>query len=142
MVGRIYRTTYCTKYIDGKKHPAPALKISLYNMAGEEVIEEIKVPIDTGYEGSIMLTSNLYQHFLTAELPRMLWRNYRTLTGTITMRIARAVIKFSDGKEFEAFVETPLYGRGKLLIGREILNKLTIVLDGGKKDTCIVKEQV
>ncbi|MCF8884463.1 MAG: hypothetical protein L4877_01540 [Aigarchaeota archaeon] len=140
MVGGIYRTVSCTKYAEGKKYPAPALEITLHNMVGEKVLEKIKFPIDTGYEGSIMLTSDLYQHFLIAELPRILWKNYKTLTGMVTMRIARAIVKLSNGIEFETFVETPLFGTGKLLIGRELLNKLTIILDGNKENTCIAEE--
>lgn len=96
MVGRLYGVINCIDYMEGKKHPAPALEISIYNVAGEKVLEKIKVPIDTGYEGSIMFSSDLYQHFLTAELPRRLWRTYKTLTGIVTMRVARALIKISD----------------------------------------------
>ena len=112
MVGRLYRTLNCTEYLEGKRHPAPALKLTLYNVIGEKILENLKVPIDTGYEGSIMLTTKLYQVFQIAELPRILWRNYRTLTGAITMRIARAIIEIDDIK-FECFVESPLFGKGK-----------------------------
>lgn len=140
MVGRLYRAINCIKYIEGGRHPAPALEITLINMFGEKILEKIKLPIDTGYEGSIMLTSDLYQRFLMAELPRILWKNYKTLTGRVVMRVARAIIKLSDSIELEAFVETPLFGTGKLLLGREILNKLTIILDGNKEKTCIAEE--
>jgi predicted aspartyl protease len=138
MVGRIYRALTCTEYLEGKRHPAPALKLTLYNVIGEKILENLKVPIDTGYEGSIMLTTELYQAFQIAELPRTLWRNYRTLTGAITMRIARAIIEIDDMK-FECFVESPLFGKGKLLIGRELLNRLTIIMHGERKQTCIGK---
>ncbi|GBC72170.1 hypothetical protein HRbin02_01967 [Candidatus Calditenuaceae archaeon HR02] len=52
------------------------------------------------------------------------------------MRTARAVIKIFN-QEMEAFVETPLFGEGKLLLGREILNKLTIIIDGKRGETCV-----
>lgn len=136
MVGRIYRALNCIEYLKGKKHPAPALKLTIYNVIGERIIENLKAPIDTGYEGSVMLTAELYQAFQIAELPRSLWRNYRTLTGTITMRMARAIIEINDMK-FECLVESPLFGKGKLLIGRELLNRLTIILDGERKQLCI-----
>ena len=136
MVGRIYRVLSCTEYLEGKRHPVPALKLTLYNVIGERILEDQRVPIDTGYEGSIMLTSELYQAFQIAELPRTLWRNYRTLTGAITMRMARGIIEIDDMR-FECFVESPLFGKGKLLIGRELLNRLTIVMDGKRKQSCI-----
>lgn len=138
MVGRLYRTLSCTKYLEGKRHPAPALKLTLYNVIGDKIFEDLQIPIDTGYEGSIMLTTELYQAFQIAELPRTLWRNYRTLTNVITMRMARAIIEI-DGMKSECFVESPLFGRGKLLIGRELLNRLTIIMDGEIKQLCLGK---
>jgi len=106
----------------------------------EKDLRKSKGSKDTGYEGSIMLTTELYQAFQIAELPRTLWRNYRTLTGATTMRIARAIIEIDDMK-FECFVESPLFGKGKLLIGRELLNRLTIIMDGERKQSCIGKSE-
>jgi len=114
----------CIEYLKGKKHPAPALKLTIYNVR-RKIIEDVKAPMDTGYEGSVMLTAELYQALQMAELPRSLWRNYRTLTSTITMRMARAIIETND-TEFECFVESQLLGRGKLLIGRELSNRPTM----------------
>ena len=86
-----------------------------------------------------MITSELYKFFLKAELPRSLWRSYRTLSGTVVMRTARAMVKILD-REFETFVEVPLFGEGKLLLGREIFNEMTIVADGKRKETCLSNE--
>jgi len=107
-------------------------------VVGEKATESLRIPMDTGYEGSIMLTSELYQAFQIAELPRALWRTYRTLTGTITMRVARAVIEI-NGMRLESFVEAPLFGKGKLLAGRELLNKLIIIMDGRRRQACLGK---
>ena len=136
MVGRLYRVLSCTEYLEGKRRPVPALKLTLYNVIGERILEDQRVPIDTGYEGSIMLTSELYQAFQIAELPRTLWRSYRTLTGAITMRMARGIVEIDDMK-FECFVESPLFGKGKILVGRELLNRLTIIIDGRTKQSCM-----
>lgn len=136
MVGRIYRASECTAHLAAKRHPVPSLTLTLYNITGDKVAEDVKIPVDTGYEGPIMLTSELYRFFMKAELPRSLWRSYRTLSGTITMRTARAVIKIFN-QEIETFVETPFFGEGKLLLGREILNKLTIIIDGKREETCV-----
>ena len=136
MVGRLYRALSCVEYLEGKRHPVPALKLTLYNVIGERILEDLRVPMDTGYEGSIMLTGELYQAFQIAELPRTLWRSYRTLTGAITMRMARGIVEIDDMR-FECFVESPLFGKGKILVGRELLNKLTIIMDGRTKQSCI-----
>lgn len=139
MVGRVYRASECSEHVAAKRYPAPALTMTLYTITGDKVAENIKIPIDTGYEGPIMLTSELYRFFLKAELPRSLWRGYRTLSGTVVMRTARAVVKILD-QELETFVEAPLFGEGKLLLGREILNEMTIVIDGKRKETCLSNE--
>ncbi len=138
-MGRLYRASRCIEHLTtSRKNPAPTLEITLYNMLGEKIVENMKIPIDTGYEGPIMLTSELYETFMKAELPRTLWRTYKTLSGTIVMRTARAVVKIAD-MELETFVETPFFGSGKLLMGREIINKLTIIIDGKKQETCIAE---
>ena len=40
--------------------------------------------------------------------------------------------------EIRCFVESPLFGKGKLLVERELLNRLTI-MDGERKQACIGK---
>jgi len=97
------------------------------------------VPIDTGYEGSIMLPPELYEFFSMAELPRTLWRIYRTLTGTVITRVARVRARVAE-TELEALVESPLYGRGKLLLGREVLSRLVVVMDGTRRQACLCEE--
>jgi len=139
MVGRIYRALQCTQHIASKRHPAPSLTVTLYNVTGEKIADELSIPVDTGYEGGIMVTSKFYESFLIGELPRDLWRTYRTLAGTIIMRASRAVVEVANLR-LETFVETPLYGEGKMLIGREVLNELTIIMDGKRKETCIAAD--
>jgi clan AA aspartic protease len=138
MVGRIYRTIDCTEHLESKRNPVPAIQISLYNIHGEKILNNVEAPVDAGYEGSIMLTSELYNNFLIAELPRRLWRDYRTLTGTVTMRVARAVVEI-NGVKFNTFIGSPLFWVGKLLVGREVLSKLAIVIDCSRKETCLVE---
>jgi hypothetical protein len=139
MVGRVYRASECSEFVDAKKNPAPTLTLTLYSITGDKVIENIRIPVDTGYEGPIMLTSELYRFFMRAELPRTLWRSYRTLSGTVIMRASRAIVKIAN-MELETFVESPFLGEGKLLIGRELLNKLAIIIDGRRKETCLVED--
>ncbi|MHC1636993.1 MAG: pepsin/retropepsin-like aspartic protease family protein [Candidatus Nezhaarchaeales archaeon] len=135
-MGRLYRTEDCLKYKTSTLSDYPALKVRLYNMMLEEFPEELEIPVDTGFEGSLMLTASNYEFFKVGELPQSCWRSYRTLTGIIIMKVARAIAKIGD-KELEIYVEAPHMGVGKRLIGRELLNKLILVLDGPARKCCI-----
>ena len=135
MVGRVYRVKKCLSYEAGVLSSYPILEVKLYNLRMEEFPQVLKIPIDTGFEGSIMLLDEDYEFFMTGELPREAWRTYRTLVGPITMRVARGFVEI-NGEILETFVESPLAGRGKRLLGREFLNKLTVVLDGPDSLCC------
>jgi len=126
----------CYEYTPGLRLPRPVLRAKLYNLALEP-LGEINLPIDTGFEGSIMVPRNVYDHFLIAELPRSLWRAYKTLTGIVEMRVARALLEVA-GRRLEVYVESPVYGGGRYLVGREVLNKLKILLDGPGKQVCVL----
>lgn len=126
MVGRLYKSIACYGYAKGFLHDYPVLKVKLINMIDESV--ELELPIDTGFEGAVMLDSDTYSFFAVGELPREAWRVYRTLIGPLPVRTARAIAVI-DGLKFEVLVETPAYGGGKQLLGRELLDKLTLVLD-------------
>jgi len=54
------------------------------------------------------------------------------------MRVARAIVEIEDVK-YEVYVESPLHGGRKRLLGRELLNKLSVVLDGPRRSCCIVE---
>ncbi len=127
--------TRCEGYEPGLRVPKPVVTVRLYTLAGEEV-GPVRLQVDTGFEGSILLPSELYERFMIAELPTSMWRRYITLTGTVTMRVARAIAEV-DGVKLEVFVETPLYGGWRGLAGRELLNKLLLVLDGPRARLCL-----
>ena len=135
MVGRIYRAGTCLTYGKGILSDYPLLRVRLYNVLGMEFPEEIEVPVDTGFEGSLMLEAKDYKFFMIGELPRDYWRTYSTLAGPITMRVARAIAVIGDIK-LEIYVETPYFGHGKRLLGREVINKLILILDGLGKRCC------
>jgi len=138
VVGRLYRAERCMNYKKGVLTEYPVLKLRLYNVLGMEFPEEIEAPVDTGYEGSLMLNSEDYEFFSIGELPRDYWRTYSTLAGSVVMRVARAIATI-DKKKLEVYVETPYFGGGKRLIGREVLNKLRLILDGPNTQCCIAK---
>jgi hypothetical protein len=61
------------------------------------------------------------------------------MTGTVQMRVARAFVQTEGGRMVETVVETPLFGTGKLLLGRAVLNSLSLLLDGPAGVSCLVK---
>ncbi len=131
-----WRIHECVDYEESLREPKPVLKVKLYNLAGEE-FGVMRLQVDTGFEGSILLPSDIYEFFKIAELPQSMWRLYTTLTGTITMRASRAIAEVA-GRRFEVIVESPLYGGWASLAGREFLSKLKILLDGPGKRLCLV----
>ena len=86
-----------------------------------------------------MASRGTYNHFLVAKLPRSLWRAYKTLAGVVEVEIARAILEVA-GRRLEVYVESPVYGGGRYLVGREALNKLTLLLDGVNGKTCMAGE--
>ena len=126
------------KYKRGTLADYPILELKLLNILGEEFPRDLKLPVDIGYEGSIMLTSDDYEFFSIGELPREYWRTYSTLTGYVLMRVARALAVIGDMK-LEVYVETPYFGFEKRLVGRELLNRFIVILDGPRKLICIAR---
>ena len=136
MVGRLYKPVSCQAYARGLLHGYPVLRVKLINLLGEAI--ELALPVDTGFEGAVMLDQDTYSFFAVGELPREAWRTYRTLAGPLPVRTARAYVELGGGR-FEALVETPIYGGGKRLLGRELLNKLIVILDGPSNLACVAE---
>jgi len=116
-------------------HEYPTLRVRLFNLAGEE-FGVVELGVDTGFEGSILLEREAYEFFAVGELPREAWRRYRTLAGPLPVRTSRAIAELG-GERVEVLVETPLYGGGKRLAGRELLNMIALVLDGPRREACV-----
>jgi len=108
------------------------IKCKIQNLTKFEY-ELIYIPIDTGYSGSLLVPQNIYDYFKIAELPPKYWRKYSTLTGEIVIRVSRGYLVV-DNLKMEVMVESPLYSYGKFLVGREVLNKIIIILDGLRKE--------
>lgn len=141
MARRLYRTENCIEYEKSVLSGRPRINVKLFNMRLEEYPSIIPLIVDTGFDGSILVTGELYEFFQIGELPRKYWRTYRSIVGPITMRVAKVLASIEPSISVETYVETPLAGRGKLLMGRELLNNLTIVLDGPVEQLCIVTRE-
>jgi predicted aspartyl protease len=130
MAGRLFGTVNC--YPHDRVACQPRLKIQLSNFAEERWQDATFAPIDTGFSGAVMLPNESYEFFMVGEQPRRLWKEYRTTTGLLQMRVARAFVQTEGGHMLETVVETPLFGTGKLLLGRAVLNSLSLLLDRGR----------
>ncbi len=130
------RATECLEYV-GQEPKIPALRITL-----EEPVysrkEDLVIPIDTGFAGYVLLERPLYEKLSTAELPREEFGKYSTMAGLVILKRARVLIKIGDFS-FETYIETPVFGRGKFLVGRKILKKLALALIGPKELCCRLK---
>jgi predicted aspartyl protease len=138
MARRLFGTVNC--YPHDSVANQPRLRMRLFNAAKEQWPEDLLLPIDTGFSGAIMLPSDSYDFFMIGELPKKLWKDYRTMTGPLQMRVARAFVE-TERVSAETSVETPLVGAGKLLVGRGILTDLAVLLDGPAKLSCLMKRQ-
>jgi predicted aspartyl protease len=137
MAGRLFGTVSCHSHDPITNQPR--LKIRLSNFAEERWRDDTLAPIDTGFSGAVMLPKESYDFFVIGELPRRLWKEYRTMTGPLQMRVARAFVQTEEEHMVETVVETPLFGTGKLLLGRAVLNSLSLLLDGPARVSCQVK---
>ncbi|KPV62703.1 MAG: hypothetical protein AOA65_1685 [Candidatus Bathyarchaeota archaeon BA1] len=132
----LFRSIGCEVYI-GPEPKIPALKVE----ARETVFERRKaliVPIDTGFAGYLLAPQDIYIELGTLELPREEFGVYTTLAGPIVLRRAEIKLSIKD-EEIDTYIETPIFGAGKLLLGRRILSELNIALIGKKSLCCYLK---
>ncbi len=139
MVGRIFRTGECLKYGESIV-PYPRLKLKLLNVLLEEYPRELDFVIDTGFEGSLLVTEDVYRFFEIGEIPRKYWRVYRSLSGLIPMRTAKSIVLLGD-ERIETYVESPLMGKGRMIVGREVLRFFRLLMNGPEQETCIVSPE-
>ncbi len=117
--------------------PYPRLRLKLLNVLLQEYPQELDFMVDTGFEGSLLVSEDVYRFFEVGEIPRKYWRIYRSLSGVIPMRTAKSIVLLGD-ERIETYVESPLMGKGKMIVGREVLRFLRLLMDGPERQTCIV----
>ncbi len=138
MALEFYRALDCLEYV-GHDPKIPALRVELREPVHERGLT-LTAPVDTGFAGHILLDRAAYEHLGTAELPREQFGTYGTMAGPVVLRRSR-VILLLGGKEFESYVETPLHGVGKLLLGRSVLSKLDLAFLGSAGRCCYLKAE-
>lgn len=128
----------CWDYIGGDPE-IPSIEATLTGPAGSLAV---KLRIDTGYPGYVMLSTKLYEElgFHLAELPEKEFGIYRTAVGPFEVKRAMGVISIRGLFSGEVVVETPrrlLFERD--LAGRSLLNNLALLLDGQALKACAVR---
>ncbi|RSN71660.1 hypothetical protein [Candidatus Methanodesulfokora washburnensis] len=61
MAGRIYRARECLKYGRSVLVSRPCIKLKVMNAKLEEYPEELSFYVDTGFEGAILVTEDVYR---------------------------------------------------------------------------------
>ncbi len=120
---------------------AYSMSLSLSNpVNGAEA--DLESVVDTGFDGSLMVTAELYRRLglELRERPEELYPVYRTFSGTSVFRRSYGVARLV-GKDMEVEVIAPLHGGGKNLLGRRVLNGFTTVLHRAEA-ACIGDAQV
>jgi len=92
-------------------------------------------PLDTGFAGYLMVPDSEYGELASMEMAKEAFGTYATLAGPVVMRRARVRLRLF-GEQFESIVETPLYGGGKLLLGRRLINAIDLALLGTSGKAC------
>lgn len=127
----VFSQTECLRYKDAYEvsvtisHPLTGKSVDLHSV------------IDSGFSGSVMVESNLYQElgFDLTEKPSAEFPVYKTMLGSLPLRSSYGKAKIGT-KELDAEVLTPVYGTGKNLVGRKILGEFTTLLHRREK-ACI-----
>lgn len=123
----------CKEYV-GARPGVPSLEFQVEEPVFGRV-KSLNVPVDTGFAGYLLLPRGLYDELATLERPREDFGVYVTLSGPIVLRRAEAVVSVCS-KKFNTFIETPLHGIGKLLVGRRIISNLDLALLGSRETCC------
>ena len=107
---------------------AYAVPIVLSNVITDKSISVVGV-VDTGFDGSIMVDSETYGSLQLelSEKPQGQFPVYRTFSGTVLFKSSLGRAKVA-GRDILAEVIAPVQGKGKCLLGREILKQFTTLL--------------
>ena len=140
MAGNIRKAKIvCWKYIRDKP-PTPSMEIKIYGVG--EVSESV-FRVDTGYPGQLLISTDLYNklNLHLSELPEEDFGIYNTASGLVEVKRSEALIEIPQlSLRLEAIIETPRYFIFKRnLIGRELINKLKMLLNGPEKEDCIIE---
>ncbi|RLE72446.1 MAG: hypothetical protein DRJ37_02810 [Thermoprotei archaeon] len=119
-------------YSIDEEPPIPILTLKIYSPRGDKNIV-LAFKVDTGFAGGIMLPYDVYTELeLTlAEEPYPLIGRFAT-GSTIKLYRAYTKVELEKSIKFHVYAYSSPY-ISKKLVGRELLNKLKLLLNGPQK---------
>jgi len=127
-------------YVKRKQRGTPVLGMEVVGPLRQAQPETL-IPIDTGYEGFLLLGEDRYTELglNLAELPRRYWPEAETVTGEVfRLRRALAMVQIPKaGIELEGYIDT-FRGNTEDLVGLTLLDTLKLLLEGPKQLTCLL----
>lgn len=100
----------------------------------------LRLKVDTGYAGQVMLCTDLYnQGFQLAEFPEEKFGAYRTASGLIEVKRAKGIVRVPKlGTAMDVVIESPRYITfNRNLAGRGFLREFRLLLNGPKAESCL-----
>lgn len=123
----------------GAEPRIPALRIRVREPISKREKAMVS-PVDTGFAGYLLVPKDIYDELGTAELPREEFGVYKTMVGHIVLRRAHVTVSIIN-REIESYIETPVQGVGKLLLGRRILSEIDVALLGKSERCCHLRPE-
>lgn len=133
----LYRARDCVNYDHTVTPDRPTLKATAEAPISRTRIS-FEAPIDTGFSGYMLLPNELYVEMSESELLSDYFLTYDTVLGPVKLRRSPVLLEIL-GKRVPSFVETPVAGAGRILVGRRILAGLHIALLGPESKTCLLE---
>jgi predicted aspartyl protease len=137
MVMELYRTRDCVHYDREVTPNRPILNVTAETPITRKRIP-FRAPLDTGFSGYILLPQDEYSELSESELLSDYFLTYETILGPVQLRRSPIILEIC-GNRLSSFVETPVAGVGRRLIGRRILAELRIALLGPEVKTCLLE---
>lgn len=133
----LYRARDCVNYDHTVTPNRPTLKVTAETLITRTHIS-LEAPIDTGFSGYLLLPQDQYLRLSESELLSDYFLTYETVLGPVKLRRSPVILE-TYGNRLSSFVETPVAGAGKALLGRRILSGLQVALLGPKSKACLLE---
>ena len=119
--------------VTGSSEPMIIIKLHLKLLGKDNWSEEIELLVDTGFDGEILLTDELYTlaGYINISFPEDQWSKAQSITGDIIKLRKCNTLALIDKIEFDVIIESHSSIQENV-IGRGFLNRFTSLLEGKK----------